>query len=45
MNDGGSNVLGSYRNAWDFGIGLDGLGLAIALVFFWIFGAKGKTVS
>lgn len=42
---GGSNVLGSYRNAWYFGIGLDSLGLMIALYFFWISVVKGRTVS
>jgi hypothetical protein len=44
-NDGGMDVLGSYRNAWYFAIGLDGLGLAIALYFMWISVFRGKAVS
>jgi hypothetical protein len=41
---GGSNVVGSYRNAWYLGNGLGGLGLAIALYSLWISVVKGKTV-
>ncbi|KAF8853182.1 MFS general substrate transporter [Acephala macrosclerotiorum] len=44
-NNGKENMLGSYRNAWYFAIGLDGLGMAIALWFFWISVVKAKTVS
>jgi hypothetical protein len=44
-SNGGSNVLGSYRNAWYFAIGLDGLGMAVALYFLWISVVKGGTVS
>lgn len=44
-NDGGENVLGSYRNAWYFAIGLDGLGMVIALWLFWLSVVRGKTVS
>jgi len=32
-DDGGQNVLGSYRNAWYFAIGLEGFGIGIALWF------------
>jgi len=39
------NVLGSYRNAWYFAIGLDGLGTMIALYFMWVFVFKRKTVG
>jgi hypothetical protein len=42
---GGNNVLGSYRNAWYFAIGLDGLGMAIALYFLWMSMVKGETIS
>lgn len=35
-NDGGRDVLGGYRNAWYFGIGLDGIGLFIALGFLFV---------
>ncbi|PVH77668.1 hypothetical protein DL98DRAFT_561495 [Cadophora sp. DSE1049] len=38
---GGENVLGSYRNAWYFAVGLDGLGMVVALYFLWI--SVGKT--
>lgn len=44
-NDGGKNVLEGYRNAWYFAIGLDGLGMAIALYFFWISVVKGQSVT
>ncbi|KAG4439029.1 hypothetical protein IFR05_005493 [Cadophora sp. M221] len=33
---GGDSTLRSYRNAWYFAIGLDGLGMVIALYFLWI---------
>lgn len=37
VNDGGKNLLDGYRGAWYVGIGLDGLGilLAICLVVSW----------
>ena len=37
VNDGGKNTLAGYRGAWYFGIGLDGLGmlLAVGLVLSW----------
>ncbi|KUJ18908.1 MFS general substrate transporter [Mollisia scopiformis] len=44
-NEGGGNSLGSYRNAWYFAIGLDSLGMVIALWFFWVSVVQGKTVS
>ncbi|CZT44528.1 related to Drug resistance protein YOR378W [Rhynchosporium secalis] len=39
------NTLGSYRNAWYFAIGLDGLGLVIALYFLWISVGRAKVSS
>lgn len=44
-NDGGRDVLQGYRNAWYFGISLDGLGLAIALLLLWISVFREKGVS
>jgi hypothetical protein len=43
--NGGSNVLGSYRNAWYLAIGLDSLAMVIALYFLWVSVVKGETVS
>ncbi|CZT09641.1 related to Drug resistance protein YOR378W [Rhynchosporium graminicola] len=39
------NTLLSYRNAWYFAIGLDGLGLVIALYFLWISVGRAKVSS
>ncbi|CZT10906.1 related to Drug resistance protein YOR378W [Rhynchosporium agropyri] len=39
------NTLGSYRNAWYFAIGLDRLGLVIALYFLWISVGRAKVSS
>ncbi|KAH7327293.1 YOR378W-like protein [Rhexocercosporidium sp. MPI-PUGE-AT-0058] len=36
------NTLGSYRNAWSFTIGLDGLGVVVALYFLWISAGRSK---
>lgn len=44
-NNGGANRLGSIRNAWYFAIGLDGLGLSIALLFMWVSVFRRKSVS
>ena len=35
VNDGGRNVLGGYRGAWYFAIGLDVLAVLIASYFVW----------
>jgi len=35
VNEGGRNVLGGYRGAWYFAIGLDVLAVLIALYFVW----------
>lgn len=37
VNDGGRNILKGYRGAWYVGLGLDALGicLAIGLIFSW----------
>ena len=35
VNHGGNDVLGGYRGAWYFGIGLDVVAVLIALYFVW----------
>jgi formate-dependent nitrite reductase membrane component NrfD len=40
-----SDEIGGYRNAWYFAIGLDGLGMVIALYFLWISVVKHRTIS
>lgn len=47
VNDGGRNLLGGYRGAWYVGIGLDALGilLAIGLVLSWRATMKQKEKS
>lgn len=44
VNNGGTSELAGYRGAWYLGIGLDGLGivLAICLIFSWRATAKSK---
>ena len=44
-DNGGRNVLGSYRNAWYFAIGLNRVGMAIALYFLWISVVRRRAAS
>jgi hypothetical protein len=42
---GGTTEIETYRNAWCFAIGLDGLEMAIALYFLWTSVTGSKIVS